>query len=50
MYVHLSSRMISVKITFVLKAINLQTVKYRELPDCYDFTITVRHLRRFMSE
>uniref|UniRef100_A0A8D0AMQ2 Mucolipin TRP cation channel 3 n=1 Tax=Sander lucioperca TaxID=283035 RepID=A0A8D0AMQ2_SANLU len=29
-----------VVITFVLKAINLQTVRHRELPDCYDFTIT----------
>uniref|UniRef100_A0A3Q2CXK3 Mucolipin TRP cation channel 3 n=1 Tax=Cyprinodon variegatus TaxID=28743 RepID=A0A3Q2CXK3_CYPVA len=36
----LSSRLISVTFTFVVKAINLQTVRYRELPDCYDFTIT----------
>ncbi|KAM6938195.1 mucolipin-3 [Lycodopsis pacificus] len=34
-------RMISVKITFVLKAINLQTVRHRELPDCYDFTVII---------
>ncbi|XP_035032646.1 mucolipin-3 [Hippoglossus stenolepis] len=34
-------RMLSVKITFVLKAINLQTVKHRELPDCYDFTVII---------
>ncbi|XP_047443645.1 mucolipin-3 [Mugil cephalus] len=34
-------RMISVSITFVLKAINLQTVRYRELPDCYDFAVTI---------
>uniref|UniRef100_A0A8C2XRH1 Mucolipin TRP cation channel 3 n=1 Tax=Cyclopterus lumpus TaxID=8103 RepID=A0A8C2XRH1_CYCLU len=34
-------RMLSVKITFVLKAINLQTVRYREMPDCYDFTIII---------
>ncbi|XP_036969769.1 mucolipin-3 isoform X2 [Acanthopagrus latus] len=34
-------RMISVKITFVLKAINLQTVRHRELPDCYDFNVTI---------
>lgn len=40
----LSSRMLSVKITFVLKAINLQTVRHRELPDCYDFTVVVRRL------
>ncbi|XP_056270189.1 mucolipin-3-like isoform X3 [Pseudoliparis swirei] len=32
-------RMLSVKITFVLKSINLQTVRYRELPDCYDFHV-----------
>ncbi|XP_041790511.1 mucolipin-3 isoform X2 [Chelmon rostratus] len=37
----LSSRMLSVKITFVLKAINLQTVRHRELPDCYDFTVVI---------
>ncbi|XP_037626296.1 mucolipin-3 isoform X1 [Sebastes umbrosus] len=34
-------RMIFVKITFVLKAINLQTVRHRELPDCYDFTVII---------
>ncbi|XP_054458372.1 mucolipin-3 isoform X2 [Anoplopoma fimbria] len=34
-------RMLNVKITFVLKAINLQTVRHRELPDCYDFTVTI---------
>ncbi|XP_030289815.1 mucolipin-3 isoform X1 [Sparus aurata] len=34
-------RMLSVKITFVLKAINLQTVRHRELPDCYDFNVTI---------
>ncbi|XP_006804056.1 mucolipin-3 isoform X1 [Neolamprologus brichardi] len=34
-------RLISVKITFVLKAINLQTVRHRELPDCYDFTLII---------
>ncbi|MED6279144.1 hypothetical protein CHARACLAT_031554, partial [Characodon lateralis] len=32
-------RLLCVKITFVVKAINLQTVRYRELPDCYDFTV-----------
>ncbi|XP_029004355.1 mucolipin-3 [Betta splendens] len=36
-------RMLSVKVTFVLKAINLQTVKHRELPDCYDFTVTITY-------
>lgn len=35
-------RLLSVKIVFVLKAINLQTVRHRELPDCYDFTVFVR--------
>ncbi|XP_035509919.1 mucolipin-3 [Morone saxatilis] len=34
-------RMLSVKITFVLKAINLQTVRHRELPDCYDFLVFI---------
>ncbi|XP_037553942.1 mucolipin-3 [Nematolebias whitei] len=34
-------RMLSVVITFVLKGINLQTVQYRELPDCYDFTVLI---------
>ncbi|KAM9831543.1 mucolipin-3 [Neosynchiropus ocellatus] len=34
-------RMLSVQITFVLKAINLQTVRHRELPDCYDFTVVI---------
>ncbi|KAM7012306.1 mucolipin-3 [Tautogolabrus adspersus] len=34
-------RMLTVKITFVLKAINLQTVRHRELPDCYDFTVII---------
>lgn len=37
----LSSRLVSVTVTFILKAINLQTVRHRELPDCYDFTIIV---------
>ncbi|XP_028259080.1 mucolipin-3 [Parambassis ranga] len=34
-------RMLSVQIRFVLKAINLQTVRHRELPDCYDFTVMI---------
>ncbi|XP_077389597.1 mucolipin-3 isoform X2 [Festucalex cinctus] len=34
-------RMLSFKISFVLKAINLQTVRHRELPDCYDFNILI---------
>lgn len=38
----LSSRLVAVHITFVLNAINLQTVRHRELPDCYDFAVIVR--------
>ncbi|KAM3875885.1 mucolipin-3 [Diretmus argenteus] len=34
-------RLLSVKITFILKAINLQTVRHRELPDCYDFNVMI---------
>ncbi|XP_029285359.1 LOW QUALITY PROTEIN: mucolipin-3 [Cottoperca gobio] len=34
-------RLLSIKVTFVLKAINLQTVRHRELPDCYDFTVII---------
>uniref|UniRef100_H3DL48 Mucolipin TRP cation channel 3 n=1 Tax=Tetraodon nigroviridis TaxID=99883 RepID=H3DL48_TETNG len=34
-------RLVSITVTFVLKAINLQTVRYRELPDCYDFTVII---------
>uniref|UniRef100_A0A3P9QBK7 Mucolipin TRP cation channel 3 n=1 Tax=Poecilia reticulata TaxID=8081 RepID=A0A3P9QBK7_POERE len=34
-------RLLLVKITFAVMAINLQTVRYRELPDCYDFTNTL---------
>ncbi|TNM88212.1 hypothetical protein fugu_006433 [Takifugu bimaculatus] len=34
-------RLVSVTVTFVLKAINLQTIRYRELPDCYDFTVII---------
>ncbi|XP_049588021.1 mucolipin-3 isoform X2 [Syngnathus scovelli] len=34
-------RMLAIKISFVLKAINLQTVRHRELPDCYDFNILI---------
>ncbi|KAG9350909.1 hypothetical protein JZ751_024798 [Albula glossodonta] len=32
-------RLLSVDIDFTLKAINLQTVRHHELPDCYDFTV-----------
>ncbi|KAL6108021.1 mcoln2 [Pungitius sinensis] len=34
-------RLVDVKVTFPLKGINLQTVRYRELPDCYSFHITI---------
>lgn len=30
-----------VKLQFKLKAINLQTIRHQELPDCYKFTLTV---------
>lgn len=36
-----SFRLIDIKITFQLKGINLQTVRSRELPDCYSFFVTV---------
>ncbi|XP_039235254.1 mucolipin-3 isoform X3 [Pipra filicauda] len=32
-------RLVTVQLTFNLKAINLQTVRHHELPDCYDFTL-----------
>ncbi|XP_075471758.1 mucolipin-3-like isoform X2 [Ascaphus truei] len=34
-------RLVTVEIMFKLKAINLQTVRHHELPDCYDFTVTI---------
>lgn len=34
-------RLIDIKITFQLKGINLQTVRSRELPDCYSFHVTI---------
>lgn len=37
----LFSRLITVELQFKLKAINLQTIRHHELPDCYDFTLTV---------
>lgn len=40
--VRLCSRLVAVQLMFNLKAINLQTVRHHELPDCYDFTLTVR--------
>ncbi|XP_051480976.1 mucolipin-3 isoform X3 [Apus apus] len=33
-------RLVTVRLMFNLKAINLQTVRHHELPDCYDFTLT----------
>ncbi|XP_041862974.1 mucolipin-2 isoform X1 [Melanotaenia boesemani] len=34
-------RLVDLKITFQLRGINLQTVRSRELPDCYSFYITI---------
>lgn len=34
-------RLVDIKITFQLKGINLQTVRSRELPDCYLFHVTI---------
>ncbi|XP_029931230.1 mucolipin-3-like [Myripristis murdjan] len=34
-------RLLSVNIYLTLKAINLQTVRHHELPDCYDFQIMI---------
>ncbi|KAL1772314.1 mucolipin-3 isoform X1 [Sigmodon hispidus] len=34
-------RLLTVDLQFKLKAINLQTVRHQELPDCYDFTLTI---------
>ncbi|KAM9324678.1 mucolipin-3-like [Gastrophryne carolinensis] len=34
-------RLVIVEITFKIKAINLQTIRHHELPDCYDFTVTI---------
>ncbi|XP_036091727.1 mucolipin-3 isoform X3 [Rousettus aegyptiacus] len=33
-------RLLTVELKFKLKAINLQTIRHHELPDCYDFTLT----------
>lgn len=35
-------RLIEVSVNFQLGGVNLQTVRLRELPDCYTFNITVR--------
>uniref|UniRef100_A0A8C0NFW5 Mucolipin TRP cation channel 3 n=2 Tax=Canis lupus familiaris TaxID=9615 RepID=A0A8C0NFW5_CANLF len=34
-------RLLTVDLQFKLKAINLQTIRHHELPDCYDFTLTI---------
>ncbi|XP_014401916.1 PREDICTED: mucolipin-3 [Myotis brandtii] len=34
-------RLLTVELMFKLKAINLQTIRHHELPDCYDFTLTI---------
>ncbi|KAM7409489.1 hypothetical protein PAMA_001123 [Pampus argenteus] len=35
------NRLVDITLTFQLKGINLQTVRSRELPDCYSFFITI---------
>ncbi|XP_073795597.1 mucolipin-3 isoform X2 [Danio rerio] len=35
-------RLLSVTVNFTLKAINLETVEYHELPDCYVFNIMIQ--------
>ncbi|XP_062872007.1 mucolipin-3 [Trichomycterus rosablanca] len=42
-------RLLEVNVYFTLKAINLQTVQYHELPDCYDFSITITFNNRAHS-
>uniref|UniRef100_A0A8C5QQU1 Mucolipin TRP cation channel 3 n=1 Tax=Leptobrachium leishanense TaxID=445787 RepID=A0A8C5QQU1_9ANUR len=42
-------RLISLEILFKLKAINLQTIRHHELPDCYDFTVTITYDNRAHS-
>ncbi|XP_064349454.1 mucolipin-3 isoform X4 [Camelus dromedarius] len=34
-------RLLTTELQFKLKAINLQTIRHHELPDCYDFTLTI---------
>lgn len=34
-------RLIEISVNFQLEGVNLQTVRLRELPDCYTFNITV---------
>nr|XP_046246918.1 mucolipin-2 [Scatophagus argus] len=34
-------RLVDIKVTFQLKGVNLQTVRSRELPDCYSFHVTI---------
>ncbi|RMC08526.1 hypothetical protein DUI87_14772 [Hirundo rustica rustica] len=34
-------QLVAVQLMFNLKAINLQTVRHHELPDCYDFTLRI---------
>ncbi|XP_066528913.1 mucolipin-3 isoform X2 [Hoplias malabaricus] len=42
-------RLLEVNVYFTLKAINLQTVQHHELPDCYDFSITIKFDNRAHS-
>lgn len=37
-------RLLSVKVYLNIKAINLQSVRHNELPDCYDFRTMVGHV------
>ncbi|XP_053326035.1 mucolipin-3-like [Spea bombifrons] len=34
-------RLVTIEIVFKLKAINLQTIRHHELPNCYVFTVTI---------
>jgi len=40
----LSVRLLAVTVKFTLKSINLETVQYHDVPDCYLFNIMVCHM------
>ncbi|XP_043116026.1 mucolipin-3 isoform X2 [Puntigrus tetrazona] len=42
-------RLLAVNIYLKVKAINLQTVRHKELPDCYDFSINIKFDNRAHS-
>ncbi|XP_028667361.1 mucolipin-3 [Erpetoichthys calabaricus] len=42
-------RLLSVNIYFTLKAVNLQAIRNNELPDCYDFNISIRFINNAYS-